>query len=215
MRHVDEAVLITTAELDSPDPKVVYVNEGFCQMPGFTADGIVGRTPRSCKAPILIGRGSTGCAGSYPEEALRRHQPDQLPWFKDVNDSSGRHDGDRLLVEVAGRPTELLTLGVTVARFGGDEVAMLLEKSVGRGREDGCGRADHRCLGRALRGNRTSGVRFRLGRDRLALRFERWTRRTPQRHGRRDVPGQVGGKGRYRVSRIHLPNRPGRSSALC
>jgi hypothetical protein len=30
MRHVSEAVVITTTELGLPGPEIVYVNEGFC-----------------------------------------------------------------------------------------------------------------------------------------------------------------------------------------
>ncbi len=51
MRHVDEAVLITTTELDHPGPEIVYVNEGFCRMTGYTPDEVIGRTPRLLQGP--------------------------------------------------------------------------------------------------------------------------------------------------------------------
>ena len=51
MQHVREAVLITTAELDPPGPKIVYVNEGFCQMSGYAFEELIGKTPRIMQGP--------------------------------------------------------------------------------------------------------------------------------------------------------------------
>ena len=53
MEAVAEAIIITGPELDRPGPRIEYVNPGFARMTGYTADEVVGRTPR-----ILQGAGT-------------------------------------------------------------------------------------------------------------------------------------------------------------
>ncbi len=47
-----DAVMITEAQpLDEPGPRIVYVNEAFTRMTGYTADEVTGKSPRFLQGP--------------------------------------------------------------------------------------------------------------------------------------------------------------------
>jgi PAS domain S-box-containing protein len=46
IRSINEVVVITDAELDPPGPRIIFVNEAFTQQNGYTAEEVIGRTPR-------------------------------------------------------------------------------------------------------------------------------------------------------------------------
>jgi PAS domain S-box-containing protein len=41
-----DSIIITTLELDKPGPQIVYANEGFERMTGYSRDEVLGKTPR-------------------------------------------------------------------------------------------------------------------------------------------------------------------------
>lgn len=46
-----DSILITTLDLEEPGPKIVYVNDGFTRMTGYTRDEVIGKTPRILQGP--------------------------------------------------------------------------------------------------------------------------------------------------------------------
>lgn len=45
------SVVITTGELNLPGPQILYVNPAFCKMTGYTAEELMGKTPRILQGP--------------------------------------------------------------------------------------------------------------------------------------------------------------------
>ncbi|MCP9291020.1 PAS domain-containing protein [Gracilimonas sediminicola] len=46
IKHDYDSILITDLDLEKPGPKIVYVNEGFTRMTGYTKEEVLGKTPR-------------------------------------------------------------------------------------------------------------------------------------------------------------------------
>ncbi len=51
VEQTQDAIIITTAQLDEPGPQIVYVNPAFVKMTGYTAAEIIGQTPRILQGP--------------------------------------------------------------------------------------------------------------------------------------------------------------------
>jgi PAS domain S-box-containing protein len=47
-----ESILITDADLDLPGPKIIFANPAFTRMTGYTADEVLGKTPRILQGPL-------------------------------------------------------------------------------------------------------------------------------------------------------------------
>ncbi len=52
VRHAGESIIITTAELDLPGPQILFVNPAFVKITGYTAEEVIGRTPRILQGPL-------------------------------------------------------------------------------------------------------------------------------------------------------------------
>lgn len=46
-----DSILITTLEMEKPGPKIVYVNDGFTKMTGYSREEVIGKTPRILQGP--------------------------------------------------------------------------------------------------------------------------------------------------------------------
>lgn len=46
-----DSILITELNVDQPGPKIVYVNDGFTRMTGYTKEEVIGKTPRILQGP--------------------------------------------------------------------------------------------------------------------------------------------------------------------
>jgi PAS domain S-box-containing protein len=47
----NDAVLIADTEIDEPGPRILYVNEAFTRMTGYTPEEVLGKTPRILQGP--------------------------------------------------------------------------------------------------------------------------------------------------------------------
>lgn len=46
-----DSILITELSLEKPGPRIVYVNDGFCEMTGYSKEEVIGKTPRILQGP--------------------------------------------------------------------------------------------------------------------------------------------------------------------
>jgi PAS domain S-box-containing protein len=46
-----DSILVTTLELEKPGPTIVYVNDGFTRMTGYSREEVLGKTPRILQGP--------------------------------------------------------------------------------------------------------------------------------------------------------------------
>lgn len=51
IRNDYDSILITELDLEKPGPKIVYVNDGFSKMTGYSREEVIGKTPRILQGP--------------------------------------------------------------------------------------------------------------------------------------------------------------------
>ena len=71
--HANDAILITEAEPveeDKNGPRILYANEAYCQMSGYTLEEVIGKTPR-----IMQGPESDPAARAEIRRALKKWKP--------------------------------------------------------------------------------------------------------------------------------------------
>ena len=88
--NVGDAILVTeSGQIDEPGPKIVYANESFSRMTGYTMEEIVGKTPR-----ILQGPGTDRTRLDGIRTALSKREPVRVELL------NYRKDGTEFWVEV-------------------------------------------------------------------------------------------------------------------
>src|SRR4051794_689244 len=52
LQGIGEAIVITSPQLDQPGPVIEYVNPAFTRMTGYSAEEVIGKTPRILQGPL-------------------------------------------------------------------------------------------------------------------------------------------------------------------
>lgn len=91
MAAADDAIVITEAEpCDVPHPKIVYANEGYARMTGYSLDEVLGQTPRLCQGPgtdrATLDRIRAKLAAWQPfREEVLNYRKDGSPFWVELN----------------------------------------------------------------------------------------------------------------------------------
>lgn len=111
--HLMDIVIVTDAELEAPGPRIVYVNDRFTELTGYTASEVLGRSPRLLQGPDT---------DRQALDRVRRGLADGVPVVETVV-NYGR-DGTRYDLEMRivpllgadGRPTHFVAIERDVTR---------------------------------------------------------------------------------------------------
>ncbi len=84
----DDGIIITKANLEEPGPEIIYANDAFTKISGYTAEEAIGRSPRFLqsdftKRETLDALRSTLLAGKpFKDELLNQHKNGQHYWLE-------------------------------------------------------------------------------------------------------------------------------------
>lgn len=107
MAQLGEGVLITSDDLDWPGPKILFVNEAMCRITGYSADELIGNTPR-----MLQGRGTDGDARERMRSDLAADRPCRVELVNYRKDGAP-YDAELVitpLFDAAGRRTNFVAI---------------------------------------------------------------------------------------------------------
>jgi PAS domain S-box-containing protein len=91
--NANDAVLVTTTHIDDPGPRILYVNEAFTRMTGYTREEVLGQSPR-----FLQGPNTARATLAQIRTALAARQPVQVELINYCK------DGSELWVELSITP---------------------------------------------------------------------------------------------------------------
>ncbi len=69
VKQANDAIIITDSDIDLPGPKIIYVNDAFTKLTGYSPEDVLGMTPR-----ILQGSGTSDSTKKAIRDALKRKQ---------------------------------------------------------------------------------------------------------------------------------------------
>lgn len=88
--HASDSIVITTAELDRPGPRILYVNPAFTLMSGYLEEDVIGGTPRMFQGPQtppefrMALRQTLSCGEVFEGETIN-YRKDGEPYIVEVN----------------------------------------------------------------------------------------------------------------------------------
>lgn len=88
--NANDAIVITTADLENNGPKIVYVNGAFSKISGYDAEEIIGKTPRILQGEdtsreVLDALKTSLSKGRSFQGELKNYTKDGVPYWLDIS----------------------------------------------------------------------------------------------------------------------------------
>lgn len=127
--HLGEGVIITGDDLDWPGPIILFVNQAMCQITGYTADELIGQSPR-----ILQGEETDSKALESIKQKLSAGQTCTVEMINYRKDGSP-YDADLFitpLFDFQGQRTNFVSIHRDISERKRVEQALFAQESLGR-----------------------------------------------------------------------------------